>query len=269
MARAKQAETKNVPAVKSSKSALPMAYDAGSDAGFENADRQSYAIPFLFILQSMSPQTKKSDGAYIKGAEEGMLYNSVSNEVYSGEEGLRIIPCAFTRTFVEWIQREKGGGFVGEYDAVAGEALRATAKRDDKNRDILRNGHQLNDTRNHYLLVETSADRWEPMMLSLTSTQIRASRNWMSAMKRECDANKVPMFATVWRMSTTPQQNDKGSWYGAVFDHEGFVEEPETYEKAKAFYEQVKKGAVRTQDRGEAAATMGGDPSSDDDPDDI
>lgn len=253
-------------AVAPTKKQLPsIKYGADAHAGFEGADRASFAIPFLMILQSMSPQTKKSDGAYIKGAEEGMLYNTVANVVYDGEAGLRVIPCAFARSFVEWVPREKGGGFVAEHDVVVGEALRAKCHRNEKNADILPNGNQLNDTRNHYVLVETSPDRWEPMMLSLTSTQIKASRNWMSAMQSECQANGVPMFALIYRMTTTPQQNDKGSWYGAVFDHEGYVEDEAVYTKAKQFYEQVKKGAVKVQDRGEVAGATGAGDA--DDPD--
>ena len=56
------------------------AADAGS--GFENADKDSYAIPFIKLLQSMSPQCKKSNGAYIQGAEEGMLFNTVTEEAH-------------------------------------------------------------------------------------------------------------------------------------------------------------------------------------------
>lgn len=259
------ASSKTTAVTKSAKPAAALeAYRGDAGAGFEGADRASFAIPFLAILQSMSPQVKKSDGAYIKGAEEGMLYNTVSNEVYSGDDGVRIIPCAFTRSFVEWVPREKGGGLVAEYDVTVGEGLRARCKRDEKNHDILPNGNVLNDTRNHYLLVETDTDRWEPMMLSLTSTQIKASRNWMSAMQRECLAEKVPMFALVYRMTTTPQQNEKGSWYGAVFDHEGYVEDPTVYEQAKAFYEQARAGKVKIQDRGEVGQEAPSD--GDDDP---
>ena len=50
--------------------------EAGS--GFEEATSDSYAVPFLQVLQSGSPQCKKSDGKYIKGAEEGMIFNTVT-----------------------------------------------------------------------------------------------------------------------------------------------------------------------------------------------
>ena len=47
--------------------------DAGTAS--ENMTADDMLIPRLRILQSGSPQVKKSEGAYIKGAEEGCAYN--------------------------------------------------------------------------------------------------------------------------------------------------------------------------------------------------
>ena len=69
--------------------------------GLEEASAGDYAIPFLRVLQSMSPQLKKSDGKYIQGAEEGNLFNTVSEAVYDGTEGVTIIPCAYKKKFIE------------------------------------------------------------------------------------------------------------------------------------------------------------------------
>jgi hypothetical protein len=253
---------RNLPAKRAASS--PIKFDAAdAGAGFEGAGSAAYAIPFLTILQSMSPQCKKSDGAYIKGAEEGMFYNTVANEVYPGDEPLEIIPCGFTQTFIEWGLREKGGGYVAEYDSVAGASLRAQCRRDDKGRDILPNGHQLNDHRNHYVLYKDGDGNWQQALISITSTQIKASRNWMSLMLRLASTHKAPMFGLVFNMTTTAQSNDKGSWYGWVFEHDGFVQDEETYAKAKAFHQQVKTGNVKTSPR-----DAPGEPAPDaDDPD--
>lgn len=253
----------NLPAVRKS-TAVGSAIDFGKDAGagFEGADRDSYAIPFLTILQSMSPQCKKSDGAYIKGAEEGMLYNTVSNDLFDSEEGTEIIPCAFTRTFVEWNTREAGGGFVAEHDVVAGKSLITSARRDDKGRDILPNKHQLNDTRNHYVLVKDADGNWQPALITMTSTQIRASKNFMSMMQRLAAVHRAPMFGMVFKVTTTPQSNDKGSWYGWQFEFDRIVDDSDAYVSAKAFHEQVKAGAVKTQPRDESAPA--GSPADDD-----
>lgn len=260
--------TPQVPAVRTSNGAVgaPIDYGDFAGAGFESANKDSYAIPFLNVLQSMSPQCKKSDGAYIKGATEGMLLNTVTQQVFDGDEGVEIIPCSFAQTFIEWKTRDNGGGFVAEYDAFAGAALRRNCKRNDKNQDILPNGNQLTDMRNHYVLVKDADDNWAPVLLSLSSTQIKASRNWMSAMQGLCSKQRVPMFALQYKLTTVPQSNDKGSWYGVALEFTSLLDDAETYGSAKAFYEQVKAGAVKTQDRTDAT-TEGG--AGTEDPDDM
>ena len=52
---------------------------ADAKTSFSNVTPEDYAIPFLNILQQMSPQVNKTEGAYVKGAESGMIYNSVSS----------------------------------------------------------------------------------------------------------------------------------------------------------------------------------------------
>ena len=118
-------------------------YSADAGSGFEETSQESYAIPFLSILQSGSPQVKKSDGAYIKGAEEGMLIDSVTQTLFA--DGVEVIPCHYTQRFIEWGLREQGGGFFGEH--LPSDPIVSTTVRDDKGRNILPNGHQLVDTR--------------------------------------------------------------------------------------------------------------------------
>lgn len=244
--------------------------DFGDDVGkgFEGAGREAYAIPFLAILQSNSPQCKKSEGAYIKGAEEGMFFNTVANEVYSGEEGILVIPAAFQQTYVEWGTREKGGGFIQEHDYLAGGSLIKNTRRDDKNRNILSNGHQLNDTRNHYLLYQDSDGHWQPILMSLTSTGIKFSRNWMTTMQRLAQNHRAPMYGLVFRMTTEAHSNDKGSWFGPHVEFVKLVDDAGAYAAAKAFNKQVAEGLVRSSPR-EADDDPRGGASSETNPDDI
>ena len=108
--------------------------------GLEEASADDYAIPFLRVLQSMSPQLKKSDGKYIQGAEEGMFFNTVTESIYDGTEGVSIIPCAYKKKYIEWIPREKGGGFVSdEHDA----SILKQCKKNDKGRFIYTNDNEI------------------------------------------------------------------------------------------------------------------------------
>lgn len=222
--------------------------DAGS--GFEEATASSYAIPFIQILQSGSPQCKKSDGAYIKGAEEGMFYNTVTGKLYSGETGILVIPCHFTNRFIEWKTRESGGGFVAEH--MPGTTAATT--KDDKGRDMLPNGNTLVDTRNHYvLMLETDEDGLvsvEPALITMSSTQLKKSRNWMSKMqgikiKTNAGFMQAPMASRIYRLTTVPEQNDKGSWFGFKVELEAVVQDPAQYKAAQEFAAAVKSGSAK------------------------
>ena len=108
--------------------------------GLEEAEAGDYAIPFLRILQSMSPQLKKSDGKYIADAEEGNFFNTVTEAVYDGSDGVLIIPCAYKKKYIEWVTRENGGGFVSDQHSIQ---TMASCKKDDSGRYIMHNGNQL------------------------------------------------------------------------------------------------------------------------------
>jgi uncharacterized membrane protein YadS len=53
-----------------------------------------------------------------------------------------------------------------------------------------------------------------------------------------------PTFANVVRMSTVPESNDKGTWFGVKFELAAQVDRAEVYAAAKAFHASVSKGAV-------------------------
>ena len=50
---------------------LAEAFEADSGFGFEEVTSSDLQIPFLRIIQALSPQLKKSDAAFIEGAGQG------------------------------------------------------------------------------------------------------------------------------------------------------------------------------------------------------
>lgn len=218
--------------------------DAGS--GFEEAGASAYAIPFLQILQSGSPQCKKSDGAYIKGAEEGMLFNTVTKEVFDGDKGILVIPCHYTQRFVEWKARENGGGFVAEH--LPTDPCVSQTQKDDKGRDILPNGNTLVDTRNHYALIQDADGNLSPALIAMSSTQSKVSRQWMSKMQgikvKNAEGKFVtaPMSSRMYRLTTVPRSNDKGSWFVYNFELAGIVTDMAVYQAAVDFRNAVRSG---------------------------
>ncbi len=229
--------------------ALEQQFLADANGGFEEADSSSFAIPFLQVLQSGSPQCKKSDGAYIKGAEEGMLYNSVTQEVYSGEEGLIVIPCHYQHRISEWKLREQGGGFVASHDADYMSKVAVT--KDDKGRDITPQGTQLVDTRYHYVMICGKDGSLSPALILMASTQQKRSKQWMSKMQgikiKDANGNFVtaPMASRKYKITTVAESNDKGSWFSWNIQLHSLVEDMGEYRAACDFRDAVKSGAAK------------------------
>tara|TARA_R100001440_G_scaffold15874_3_gene26933 strand:+ start:511 stop:1299 length:789 start_codon:yes stop_codon:yes gene_type:complete len=185
--------------------------------GLEEASADDYAIPFLRVLQSMSPQLKKSDGKYIQGAEEGNLFNTVTETVYDGTEGVVLIPCAYKKKFIEWVTRENGGGFVDDSHPAT---ILKSCKKDDSGRFILENGNQISETAEYYCIVAQDENAPEQVLLSLTSSQLGFSRRWNTMLNNARVQNAkgetvpAPMFSYMYNLTTIPQSNDQYSWMG-------------------------------------------------------
>ena len=64
--------------------------------------QEDLALPFLKILGQLSPEVNKRDGKYVEGAEPGMIYNSVSGDLYDGVKGIDVIPCLYKLEYIEW-----------------------------------------------------------------------------------------------------------------------------------------------------------------------
>lgn len=234
------------------------AADAG--AGMEGATQESFAIPFLMTLQKGSPQVDEASGMAIEGAKAGMLYDNVSGTLMDGKKGVQIVPCAYRRVFIRWGSEASGDGFKGELtpDEVAEMRARGEIKElENRLYFPLEDGtvnekrcDRLSDTRNHYVLViDEETGSWKEALLSLSSTQIKKSKMLMSALasvklQGAQGMFTPPTYANLVRVTTVPESNDKGTWYGVRFTIEGQLSRAEVYQAAKAFHAKVVKGGV-------------------------
>lgn len=231
--------------------------EADSGAGFEGADKDSFSIPFLALLQKMSPQCDDGDGKYIKGAKAGMFLNTATGEVFDGP--IIVIPCAYQRAFVEWSPRESGGGFRGSHKPT--DPVAATVKRDDKNRDMLPNGNSLVDTRYHFCLHVKKNGSFEPIVISMSSTQLKKSKGWMTIMnnlkvnRKDGSAFTPPMFSHQYSITTVNESNEKGTWKGFKIEIASQVTNPDLYIAGKNFHTQVNAGVVKADENAAPSAT--------------
>lgn len=231
---AKKKATKKVAKRQATAVAVPINFADDANAGMEEADQSSFAIPFLSILQSGSPQVES-----VKAAKAGMFINTITEEVAFE---VLVIPCSFRRRYIAWEPRDVGGAYKGEYSPTEVELGRVEG--------LIKEGTQymvgtaeLRDTRNHYVLVQfPENDVWAPAMMSLSSTQVKKSKRWMSriqGIELRDGSNKTftpPSFSHIYKLTTDKESNEKGNWHGLTVELVGPVENAELYEKAKAFH---------------------------------
>lgn len=216
--------------------------------GFEEADADAFAIPFLTVLQKSTPWADPDDAAYIKGAKAGMFINTVTLEMF---EAVELIPCAYQRRFNRWAPRDLGGNFKGTFQpsAIAGMEGSGTITQNEtgiyyfglpdgtineKKCDI------LTDTRMHYCQLIGETGTLEPVLVSLSRSQMRKSKQWMTLMQ----TRGGDMYSTVYTAATKMEENDKGKWHGWVINV-GREATEEEQEKAAAFYNSVISGSVK------------------------
>ena len=87
-------------------------FEADANAGAQNISQEDLALPFLKVLGQLSPEINKQNGKYVEGAEPGMILNSVTKQLFDGSKGIKVIPCAYDRKYLQWKPRELGGGLV-------------------------------------------------------------------------------------------------------------------------------------------------------------
>ena len=209
--------------------------------------QEDLALPFLKILGQLSPEVNKRDGKYVEGAEPGMIYNSVSGELYDGVKGIDVIPCFYKLDYIEWKDRGEGlGAPVAIYDSSSD--IMSKTKPDANYKDRLPSGNYIEKTASHFVIV--TGDSPSTALISMKSTQLKISRKWNSMMSGIKMKGKNGMFTPasfshIYKLKTTQMQNDKGTWFGWEISKVGPVTDQSLYTQAKSFSENISKGAVK------------------------
>lgn len=226
------------------------AEDAGQ--GFEKTQMDDYVVPFITILQKMSPQCDEDSPLFIEGAKPGLFYNTANQKLF---ETLKVVPCSYQRMFAEWVPRDSGGGFRGHHLPMSDEVLRAEKNRDERGKFQTGRGTYLSDTRYHFVILLTN-NQVERAVIAMASTQIKKSRLWMTAMRDillDGPGGKKftpPMFSHIYTLSTISESNDQGTWKGFKIEIDRALTKAEAsvYQAAKLFRQEVEAGRVNVDD---------------------
>jgi len=258
-----KSETGNVTKMKENLPSVDL-FEADAKVGQDNIGSQDLALPFLRILGQLSPQVNERDAKFVEGAKPGMIYNTVTNELYDGVKGINVIPCAYKREYIEWKDRGEGGGAPVAIHAGTSPIINE-ATRDSIGKDRLKNGNYLENTASYYVVVVKDKAA-STALITMKSTQLKVSRTWNSLMKsiqlqgKDGNMFNPRMFSHMYHLKTVQQSNDKGTWFGWNVSLVGPVQARPLYEQAKGFGESVLKGSVSAKHSKEEKSTASDTP---------
>ena len=220
-------------------------FEADANKGSQNIAQDDLALPFLKVLGQLSPEVSKQNSKYVKGAEPGMIINTVTNELHDGSKGVNVLPVYYKRQYIEWQERGTSTGApVHIYEA--GDDIPKTTRGKD-NKDRLPNGNYLETTASHFVLL--LGNNPSTALVSMKATQLKISRKWNSQMmslkmKGKNGMFTPPTYSHIYNLKTVQMSNDKGTWFGWDVSLIGPVKDQSVYAVAKNFSERVNTGEV-------------------------
>ena len=222
--------------------------NAGDGASYDSSEMQ---IPFVRLAQSLSPQLNKKKPEYIDGLQLGDAFNNVTGQYWSGEEGITVVPCYQTTKYLEFTPREQGGGFRGEISPLD-PRLQNTTRNGGK--ELLPDGNEVVKSDQHFCLIIEPDGTTQPVVVDMKSTQLKVSRRWktqiaMKKIKHPKTGQMItpPLYASMWRLRSVEESNDKGDFSNWVVESLGLVDDKNVFQEAKAFRDSVLAGEVKAQ----------------------
>lgn len=200
------------------------AYSDYADSGFENQGADDYSLPFMRILQALSPELETNDSL-----RPGMILNTVTGETFDGKKGISFIPASTKHEFVEWVPRDVGGGFVAAHSPTSELVTRVTGGGRAAGALKTPAGNDLIETFYVYGVVLTAEGSAVPAVISFESSKIKKYKGWMTkarSIQIQVSNNPprrvvAPLFSHVYRLTTVVEKNKKGSFHNWEIGFDG------------------------------------------------
>ena len=208
---------------------VPSYIKQGQNRGNENVSNEDLQLPRIDVLQALSPQINKKKDEYIDGAEVGMLFNTLTGELYP--EGVSITPISFAKRHLVWVDRKKDseGGLRGVFDSADEAELFAQSQEDEDKLEIV-------PTAEHLVLLDDGSE----VILSMAKSKMKVSRKFNSLVR----LNGGDRFSRRYKITTVDDKSAQGEFQNIAISNDGYPPE-EVYFKAEAIYGAISSGTKK------------------------
>lgn len=198
---------------------------ANAGEGHEDFSQADYLIPYVRIIQALSKELQKNHAKYKEGAQQGFFINSATRKLY--EHGFFAIPVKFGHRYMAWRPNNAGPAYDMGDDASQYNA----ATPDEKGKRFDKDGNQLTDALQYFTLIlpldkdGNVTGEFEQAVLNFTGSQAKKGRGWVSTIGQRMERFpaghpkagtlfKPAVYFYGYKITTVPESNDQGSWYG-------------------------------------------------------
>lgn len=202
--------------------------DPHSHKGSEDVTANDITLPRIEVLQALSPQLKKNEAVYIEGSEQGMIFNTISGELYGST--VVIVPILFQRHFILWQDRKLGGGFAGVFPTEVDAEMERDSREKPNDYEVVE--HHIN-----YCLVLHDNGRMEEAVLSWARTKIKASKRLNALVQM----NPGDRYSRAYKLKAVEASSPKGDYWTFDITSIGYVPK-EVFDKATAIYVAIHRG---------------------------
>lgn len=220
----------------------------GADFGSDEV-----TLPFVRIVQKMSPYLVEGDANYIEGCKAGQLVHTVDNKSY---DSLMIIPLRFEHLKIQWRMREHGGGLVQVFKPTDPD-LPATHKVEYQNIVTDEPDTVLEDTMQYVCKVLTAdCEDIGMAVVSCSKSGLKFARKWnvqLQTKKLQLSNGRViraPLFSHMYPLSTLQETNNKNgmtqSWHSFKFGEGVVLEDSELLQACIDLAKQVNDSSFAT-----------------------
>lgn len=205
-------------------------YASMGSVGFENVKREDMVMPRLAVAQGLSPQTKKHEGSYIPGLEEGDFFNTVSGEIYGTK--VTLTPLFFFPSRIYFPPRGSNAPELCRATQLDENGNLHLGKITPKGCHFCPHSNFLDTPRadgsvspdctyfmNYICVIHKQDGLFEPIAFSLKSKMLKPAKLWNSKLR----VKQAPGFVLVTNVETVPEKAPKGTFFNVKFNDVTFA----------------------------------------------
>ena len=160
-----------------------------------------------------------------------MFINSATRQIYSGEDGIVVIPVLFRHRYQAWKPNNGGIAYDMGQDSTLYDSLPESQEEKSKGKRFDQHGNEVVNSMEYIvLIIDPKTGVFEQAVIPFSGVFAKKAKRWNNLIRGKVELHKgkavrPAIFFYAYKITTVPETNDRGSWYS--HNVENFAKVPE------------------------------------------